>query len=271
MNKVVQLRDGLPVRNDMEDSDLSAAPETKSPHFMQLYVGDYLADTRHLTTEQHGAYLLLLMSMWKCGGTLPNDGKKLARIAGVSPRRWHLIAVDVMEFFDVESGKITQKRLVKEYQKAVSKREKRISSGSLGGKAKALKTNNVTLASATAMLQHSSESELDKERKITPKPPFRGHERFQEFWDAYGHKVGLGAAEKAFDRAAKIEDPATIISAAREFSKSRSGAEPRFTPHPATWLNGKRWADAAPTKSSATIKGGRRGEMTSMGWIPDVE
>src|SRR5690606_38996442 len=68
---------------------MSSAP------YMQLYVADYMADTTHLTTEQHGAYLLLLMAMWRNGAVLPNDPKKLARIAGVSTRRWHMIWPDL--------------------------------------------------------------------------------------------------------------------------------------------------------------------------------
>ena len=53
---------------------------TSAP-FMQFYVGDYLADTLALSTEQHGAYLLLLLTLWRHNGRLPNDPATLARIA----------------------------------------------------------------------------------------------------------------------------------------------------------------------------------------------
>lgn len=122
--------------------------------YMQFFPGDYLRDTRHLTTEQHGAYLLLLMTMWNHGARLPNDPSKLARIAGVSMRRWHLIAPEIMPFFDAEGDEITQKRLVQDYQKAVSLSQKRSASGKVGGDAKALKDKEVALASAIDLPQH---------------------------------------------------------------------------------------------------------------------
>lgn len=127
---------------------------TSTP-FMQLYIADYLGDTLHLTTEQHGAYLLILMAMWRADGRLPNDPAKLARIARVSPRRWHILADDVMAFFDVDGNEITQKRLVEERQKAASISEKRSVSGKLGGNAKTLKNKDTTLANAKQMPQHS--------------------------------------------------------------------------------------------------------------------
>lgn len=75
---------------------------------MQLYVADYLGDTRHLTTEQHGAYLLLLMTMWRSDGVLSDEPAKLARIAGLTVARWKKISDDIMAFFTPCEGGITQ-------------------------------------------------------------------------------------------------------------------------------------------------------------------
>lgn len=134
---------------------------SKAP-FMQLYVGDYLADTTDLTTEQHGAYLLLLMTMWRHGAELPDDAKKLARIARVSPKRWRSIWAEIGHFFQVADGKVTSPRLTKEYQKAVSISQKRIASGAKGGAAKALKSKEAALANATDLPKHSQKSEVIK-------------------------------------------------------------------------------------------------------------
>lgn len=55
--------------------------------YMPFFVGDYLKETRHLTLEEHGAYLHLLIEYW-AKSCLPDDDAKLARIIGVSLAKW---------------------------------------------------------------------------------------------------------------------------------------------------------------------------------------
>jgi len=141
-----------------------------SQPFMQLWVADYLGDTRHLSTTQHGAYLLLLMCMWRADGDLPNDDGQLARMAGLTVRGWLNIRDGVMALFTVADGRVTQKRLAAELLKCKSKTEKRMCAGKAGGEAKALKDKELALANAMRLPCHSSEPELER-RKKKKEPP----------------------------------------------------------------------------------------------------
>jgi uncharacterized protein YdaU (DUF1376 family) len=66
--------------------------------WMPLYVGDYLRDTRDLSTLQHGAYLLLIMHYWQ-HDALPDDDRQLAAIAGLAPAVWRRIGAPVKAKF----------------------------------------------------------------------------------------------------------------------------------------------------------------------------
>ena len=90
--------------------------------WMPLYVGDYLASTSHLSTEEHGAYLLLLMHYWKTGKPLPDDDKKLANIARLSPDDWLNIKQTISEFFVIDNGEWSQQRLERDRERAIHNR-----------------------------------------------------------------------------------------------------------------------------------------------------
>ena len=85
--------------------------------YLPLWTDAYLADTRHLSTLEHGAYLLLLFEAWRrprC--TLPNNDELLARLAGLSAGEWAKVRTVVMAFWKIDkrSKEWTQIRLTRE-------------------------------------------------------------------------------------------------------------------------------------------------------------
>ncbi len=72
-----------------------------SKPWMPLYVADYRADTAHLSTIEHGAYLLLIMHYWQTGG-VPTGDDQLARIACMSGREWLKAKPTIASFFSSE-------------------------------------------------------------------------------------------------------------------------------------------------------------------------
>lgn len=156
--------------------------------FMQLYGSDLVGDTLHLSAEQIGAYMLLLIAMWNAGGSLPHDDTKLARIARLTPAKWQKISDDLIALFDVLDGTVSHKRQQKEIKKMNEKREKNAASGSLGGKAKALKDKGVGLANATETLQRkpgivrATPEPYPERKKEEPSAPRKRASRLPPEW-----------------------------------------------------------------------------------------
>jgi uncharacterized protein YdaU (DUF1376 family) len=71
--------------------------------YMPLWVGDYLRDTAHLSTVEHGAYLLLIMHYWSTGEPLRDDDDELANIARMPVSDWLKIAPRIRRFFSKSS------------------------------------------------------------------------------------------------------------------------------------------------------------------------
>ena len=84
---------------------------------LPLWTDAYLADTGHLTFEEHGVYMLLLMTIWRAPECrIPNDMKWIQRRLRASQTDMDMIVEPIVkEFFDTTGNWIFQKRLKQEF------------------------------------------------------------------------------------------------------------------------------------------------------------
>lgn len=84
------------------------------------------------------------------------------------------------------------------------------------------------------------------------------HARFAEWWDKYPRKVDKQDAVKAWDKLKLTDDLFTaIMDGLEKWSRYwNERNEPDFIPHPATWINKKRWESEPPKgkKQNAALK-----------------
>ncbi len=79
---------------------------------LPLWTDAFMADTMHLSGEEIGVYMLLLMTAWRrpdCD--LPDDDKFLARVARVGGKKWVHMRPVMAAFHQIEGGRWVQKRL----------------------------------------------------------------------------------------------------------------------------------------------------------------
>lgn len=95
---------------------------------LPLWTDAYMGDTQHLSMEESGCYLHILMVSWRRSDcAVDDDDEQLARICRISTTKWRKIRVVLEPFFtripgeNGGCGKLTQKRLQKEYKNASKK------------------------------------------------------------------------------------------------------------------------------------------------------
>jgi hypothetical protein len=87
----------------------------------------------------------------------------------------------------------------------------------------------------------------ETEKEETGKGSLIADDQFDRFWTQYPKRVDKASARKAFDRAMKRASFETIIAGVHRYAAERTDEDPKFTKHPATWLNADAWLnDAQP-------------------------
>lgn len=137
------------------------------------YFGDaYMADTRHLTLEEHGAYHLLLLIAWRSPNCeLPADDKRIAQMLGITPKKWASIRPTVMAFWTKTETGWEQKRLTKERRWVEEKSRKNSAAAEAKWEAKRLKDKAGGDANASPDGQANADANGD------PPPPLPPEEK----------------------------------------------------------------------------------------------
>lgn len=167
--------------------------------FMPLYVAEYLADAAHLSTLEHGAYMLLIMNYWQRAEPLPDSDRKLARLARLSDEQWLSIRDDIADFFTIADGLWKHGRIEHELDKARGKLEQARNAG----KASAKSRLNGRATGAQRELNHiEGEGEIDKTSPNGDDPP-PTPSMIVDAWNLLAERQGLPKMLKLTDKRAK--------------------------------------------------------------------
>jgi len=240
---------------------------------MPLFVDDYEAATAHLTMEEDGAYMRLLRLCWRTPGcSIPDDDAWIMRRMRVDADTFsRVVAPLIDEFFERKQGRIFQKRQRKEYDYVTRLVHKRKIAGKRGGEAKARKMQQKAPNKATDLPEQKSSNALAPTPTPTPSKkrdtnvsPKKGS-RLPEDW-RLPKDWGQWAVDQGMDELAVRREAEKF----RDWWIAQPGQKAVKVDWQATWRNWIRKAlDDRPKRRATVQQGGRRGEMTALGFIPE--
>ena len=189
--------------------------------YFEFHPADYLLDTGDLDMQQHGAYAVLMFRYYWDGELLKANVYRDCRKEGDREAIDFVLA----RYFHPDGERYVHNRIERELEAIKGYIEHQSRAGTASGEARRGK----------------------KRKPREPKINGVAH-GFAEFYASYPRRLNRAEAEKAWIKLSPDEALRTTIMAAVAAQKNSvqwrkdNGA---FIPHPASWLNARRWEDEA--------------------------
>lgn len=106
---------------------------------MPVVIGDYIKNTLHLTTEEHGAFFLMMMQCWM-HGKIKNDKKTLKNLTKLSSKKLH----NLLSFFDEKEGYLINAKINELKVQAIENKGRNQQRTAAATAARLAKTTDVT-------------------------------------------------------------------------------------------------------------------------------
>jgi uncharacterized protein YdaU (DUF1376 family) len=256
------------------------------PYF-PFYPKDWLgsASVSAMPLAAQGLYARLLSFAWLSDG-LPADEDALRRLASVERVEWKRVWPLVAPLWEERDGRLYQGKQERVRQEQTAYTTAKSLAGQKGGR-RSVEARTEVFGSPDPRSNREAHHEAEREargesgaeavvkpssasasaKKRTPQPPEGADPLFARFWDAYPRHTGKANAEKAWRKLGPDEDLVDTMLAAlawqrRQPSWTKDGGA--FIPHPASWLNQRRWEDEHPD-------GALNGTILDDDRLPDVD
>lgn len=231
-------------------------------HYYQHHIGDFIKDTANLNDHQLSTYMRMVWTYYSEEKPFANEPEDIAFAMRSDEKTVCLI---LRHYFKEAVDGWRHSRCDREIAEFHGKKEKASASANarwINAKNKAnakqpQSERNANASKSDANQEPITNNQVEDQKPSSPsgdgkpvKPdPLQG---FGAFWIKYPRKTAKQDAEKAWAKLKPDADlQATLITAVDRQAKSLDWTKDsgKFIPHPATWLNGKRWDDqltAAP-------------------------
>jgi uncharacterized protein YdaU (DUF1376 family) len=189
-----------------------------SPAF-QFYPADFLADENvmMMTPLQRGAYIMLICHAWRSTtvGRLLNDRQRLSSLAGLTLNEWSENEAAILRAFRVdEDGHITQKRLVREWEKQQVRHNQTVAAGKASAEKRRKPSNERPFNDRSTTVERtgnpsSSSSSSSSSSHVPPTPRAGGVKRLNGIPATADEVVAFGSSLRppvAPDRCRKFFD-----------------------------------------------------------------